>query len=121
MADLTRDDMKPIKLTERQDIKHEGKEAFYKAYSAQTSGNWQTAIDNYERATNWNPDMYEAFYNLGLCHEVKQNWSEAQRAFKTAVKIDWSNPLIYKHLAFLSYQLGQPDEAKQWLDKYLHR
>ncbi len=121
MADLTQDDIKPIKLTERPDIKHEGNEAFYRAYSAQKSGQWQLAIDNYQRAANWNPDMYEAFYNLGLCFEKKQEWSEAQQAFKTSVKIDWSNPLVYKHLAFLSYQLGDPAEAKTWLDKYLHR
>jgi len=121
MAELTQDDVNPLKLVERQDIKHQSSEAFYKAFSAQKSGQWELAIANYQKAADWNPDMYEAFYNLGLCFERKQEWSAAQEAFKTAVKIDWSNPVIYKHLAYLSYKQGDPVEAKTWLDKYLHR
>jgi len=121
MADLTNDDKKPLQLSARADIKHEGRELFIKGYQAQKSGNLQTAVSNYQGAISSNPDMYEAFWNLGLCLEKQNHYPEAKEAFETALKIDWSNPLIYKHLAFICFQLGKPDEGQDWLKKYLHR
>jgi tetratricopeptide (TPR) repeat protein len=121
MADLTTDDKKPLQLSARADIKHEGRELFIKGYQAQKSGNFKLAVSDYQGAISSNPDMYEAFWNLGLCLEKQNQFPEAKEAFETALKIDWSNPLIYKHLAFLCFQLGKPDEGQDWLKKYLHR
>lgn len=121
MSELTADDKKPLQLADRSDIKHEGKEAFYRAYQAQKSGYWSYAITNYQQAIDSNPDMYEAFWNQGICYEQDKKYDKAKEAFTTALKIDWQNSLVYKHLAYLSFQLGNVAEGKQWLAKYLHR
>jgi tetratricopeptide (TPR) repeat protein len=121
MAELTPDDKKPLQFVDRQDIKHEGKEAFYRAFQAQKSGYWDYAISNYQQAIDANPDMYEAFWNQGICYEQAKKYDKAKEAFATALKIDWQNSLVYKHLAYISFQLGNTEEGKQWLAKYLHR
>jgi tetratricopeptide (TPR) repeat protein len=121
MAVLTPDDKKPIQISERADIKHEAREHFIKGYQAQKAADYKTAVSHYQSAISSNPDMYEAFWNLGLCLEWQGQYPEAQEAFATALKIDWSNPLIYKHLAFLSFQQGKMDEGQDYLNKYLHR
>lgn len=121
MANLTPDDKKPIQVSERADIKHEAREHFIKGYQAQRGADYKTAISHYQSAISSNPDMYEAFWNLGLCLEWQGQYPEAQEAFSTALKIDWSNPLIYKHLAFLCFQQGKMDEGQDFLNKYLHR
>ena len=121
MAELTVDDRKPLQLSDHSDIKHEGREAFIRGYQAQKSGYWSIAIKNYQQATEINPDMYEAFWNLGLCLEMDNKLDKAKDAFATALKIDWSNSLIYKHLADISFQLGNGDDGRDWLRKYLHR
>ena len=121
MADLTPDDKKPIQLSARSDIKHEGREAFIRAFQAQKSGQWSYAIQNYQQAIDSNPDMYEAFWNQGICLEEEKKFDKAKEAFATALKIDWQNSLVYKHLAWLSFQLGNADEGRDWLAKYLHR
>jgi tetratricopeptide (TPR) repeat protein len=121
MAELTVDDTKPLQLSERPDIKHQGRELFIKGYQAQKDGKLTVAIASYQGAIASNPDIYEAFWNLGLCLEKQKQYPEAKQAFDTALKIDWTNPLIYKHLAFISFQLGKPDEGQAWLKKYLHR
>jgi tetratricopeptide (TPR) repeat protein len=121
MAELTPDDRKPLQLSSRQDINHEGSEAFIRAFQAQKSGLWSYAITNYQKAIDSNPDMNEAFWNLGLCLEQDSKFDKAKEAFLTALKIDWSNGLIYKHLAYLSFKLGNADEGREYLKKYLHR
>ncbi len=121
MADLTADDKKPIQLQARQDIKHEGREAFIRAYQAQKSGLWSYAVAQYQQAIDANPDIYEAFWNQGICLEEEKNYAKAKEDFATALKIDWQNSLVYKHLAWLSFQLGNADEGRDWLAKYLHR
>jgi tetratricopeptide (TPR) repeat protein len=121
MAELTADDWKPLQLSERPDIKHQGRELFIKGYQAQKSGKLAVAIANHQGAVAACPDIYEAFWNMGVCLEQQKQYQEAKQAFDTALKIDWTNPLIYKHLAFLSFHLGKPDEGQAWLKKYLHR
>jgi tetratricopeptide (TPR) repeat protein len=121
MAELNADDRKPLQLSSRQDINHEGREAFIRAYQAQRSGLWSYAITNYQKAIDSNPDMNEAFWNLGLCLEQDSKFDKAKEAFLTALKIDWSNALIYKHLAYLSFKLGNAEEGREYLKKYLHR
>jgi tetratricopeptide (TPR) repeat protein len=121
MAELTPDDRKPIQLSSRQDINHEGREAFIRAFQAQKSGLWSYAITNYQKAIDSNPDMNEAFWNLGLCLEQDSKFDKAKEAFLTALKIDWSNALIYKHLAYLSFKMGNAEEGREYLKKYLHR
>jgi tetratricopeptide (TPR) repeat protein len=121
MAELTVDDRQPLQLSERPDIKRQGRELFIKGYQAQKSRKFDVAIANYQGAIAANPDIYEAFWNLGLCLEQQKQYQEAKQAFDTALKIDWTNPLIYKHLAFISFHLGKADEGQAWLKKYLHR
>ena len=121
MAELTADDWQPLQLSERPNIKHEGRELFIKGFQAQKSGKLALAIANYQGAIASNPDIYEAFWNLGLCLERQRQYPEAKQAFDTALEIDWTNPLIYKHLAFISFHLGKPEEGQAWLKKYLHR
>lgn len=121
MSELTSDDQKPLQLSDRQDIKHEGREAFIKGYQAQKSSYWSFAITQYQKAIETNPDMYEAFWNQGVCYEQDQKFDKAKSDFETALKIDWQNPLVYKHLAWLSFRLGNNDEGRDYLKKYLHR
>jgi tetratricopeptide (TPR) repeat protein len=121
MAELTSDDRIPLQLSERANIKRRARELFIKGYQAQKSANFVSAVTYYQSATAANPDMYEAFWNLGLCLEKLGEYPTAKEAFATSLKIDWSNPLVYKHLAYISYQLGNADEGRDWLKKYLRR
>ena len=77
-------------------------------------GDTARAINSYQRATELNPDILDAWLALGLLFETRGN-SIAERYFKTATAIDRDQAIPYRMLAdYYSRQNRLPEAIEQY-------
>lgn len=90
----------------------EAKKHFSSGYEQQSRKQLNEAIASYKQATDGCPQMYEAFYNAGLCWEEQGQIEQALRAFEKAASINRTYKPIFKHLANLYTRLGDKMKAE---------
>jgi tetratricopeptide (TPR) repeat protein len=64
------------------------------------------AIDNYESCVALNEFHLAAWTNLGLCHQIVENWQEAKDAYRTATVIKKTEINPWQGLALCAEKLG---------------
>jgi len=79
----------------------------------------QDAIDAYQRATQYESTLVEAWYNLGVCYRRVRKIEESVRSFVKAVELQPANGMVYERFGMLLYGLGRFSEAghvyREWL------
>lgn len=91
----------------------QGEEAF-------SRGEYEKAIEFYEKAIKVDPNYAQAYNNLGLAYQaVNAKPSEIVWYFKTAVAIDPNNAQAYDNLGKAYYGMGDFDKAEQYCKKAL--
>lgn len=72
-------------------------------------------VDKYVRLTKERPRDGKRHGELGLVYEANELWTEAKRAFATAIELTGPDPLLRLHLAINTEQSGDPKAARQIL------
>jgi Flp pilus assembly protein TadD len=82
------------------------------AISAAKSGNPRKAINLLTEITKKNPDFSPAYTNLGLQYlQIKKN-TQAEDAFKKAIKLNPADATAYNHLGIILRMKGDFSDAK---------
>ena len=90
------------------------KELFDQATAAYSQGDYQKAIEFYEKSLKIYPNFAPAYNFLGLCHKATgSDTAEVISLFRKAIAADPNYTLAYENLAKTYYSLGEYDEAEK--------
>lgn len=80
-------------------------------------GSNELAGKYYLKAISFDPDFYEAFFNLGLINFKSKKYSKAREYFLKALKLNPKEPRIYLNLGSACYGCGNLNEAEIYFKK----
>lgn len=80
---------------------------FYKGNTEYEQNNYDVAIDNYKKAIDINPELSEAYYNLGVAYSKKEEIETAVTYYEKAIAIDPEFTEAYYGLGFLYFKGGE--------------
>ncbi|MEQ8762690.1 MAG: tetratricopeptide repeat protein [Planctomycetota bacterium] len=92
-----------------------------RGYLAETAGDVLDARDRYETAVEMAPMLPMAHYHLGRAQRASGDEASAFEAFTRALALEWRSHEVVHELAYLTYGLGQYDEAARFVSKALER
>ncbi len=78
------------------------------------SENMKYAAEQFEEATRYKSDAFDAFFQLGLCYRDLELPSQATGAFKKALALMPQDPAVYYQLGLLAMEQGINDEAERY-------
>lgn len=78
-----------------------------------------SAVNEYEKLAQKNPDNPEAFYLLGFAQQLQGQLSEAQRNYEKSQKLRPDNPGLQRDLGRLYGQIGEYASARSAFDRAL--
>ncbi|MGB9255266.1 MAG: TonB family protein [Candidatus Korobacteraceae bacterium] len=84
---------------------------FSEAYNAETAGDYANAIALATRATQVNPQHWEAWNLLGLCYEHLNDWDAAENAFKRQIEVSPQHVYAYNNLGRVYLHRHEYDKA----------
>lgn len=67
---------------------------------------WNTALEDFNRAIELNPNMAEIYISRGLLYAVLERWDDALKDFNRAIKINPNSNVIYIYRGYI-YGLQQ--------------
>ncbi len=73
----------------------------------------------WQHAVELSPNYAQAWFNLGLFYEKREQWAEAERHYLQAVELDPHNLDTLLLLANLLMQQGRTGDAERWLQQAL--
>jgi len=77
---------------------------FYRAVSKVKVNQYETAIEDYTKAIELNPQKSKYIYHRGLAYFQLNQYEQAKKDFQTTLAMDGGNADIYVKLAFLKQQ-----------------
>ncbi|HSA07576.1 MAG TPA: tetratricopeptide repeat protein [Candidatus Gastranaerophilales bacterium] len=89
------------------------------AYKALNNGNYQTAIENYEKALKLYPNEVNLYNNLGIAYSRTNNLNKAEFYYKKAILLNASNSLAYLNLSNIYQSEQKYLEAAECLKSYV--
>ncbi|HMP13985.1 MAG TPA: tetratricopeptide repeat protein [Saprospiraceae bacterium] len=75
------------------------------------NGNWDQAIEHYQRAIETRPDDAVQQENIGLAYEAAGQFQEAEAAYQQAIALDPESPVGHNRLGIFYYNCQQHDQA----------
>ncbi len=80
-------------------------------------GDPSAALDHYRKAVSSDPELFQAWNNLGLVLVKKRKWEEAEQCLKkaSAARPGYVSP--HMNLGLLAIQMRKPGEAERHLEK----
>jgi tetratricopeptide (TPR) repeat protein len=90
------------------------KRYFSRAYENQSKGHLLEALHDYRNAVVLCPDMFEAYFNMGLCYERSRDSHRAIQAFEQVVRLQESFSPIYRHLSYLYTLQGNHEKSRHY-------
>lgn len=94
-------------------------ELFRRAVAAQQSGDYPTAISQYQQLLRLRPDFVEALANLGAALAHEGRFDEAIANDRTALKLHPGNAAIQSNLALAFYKKGDFASAARQFESLL--
>lgn len=106
----------PSLLIEDEEMEGVGmaKRYFARAYENQSKGNLVQAVQDYRNAVVLCPNMFEAYFNMGLCFERSRDGVRAIQAFEQVARLQNGFKPTYKHLSYLYALQGNHEKAHQY-------
>jgi tetratricopeptide (TPR) repeat protein len=87
------------------------REKFAKAVEFSDAGEFDQAEALYKEILETQPDIAEAYQNLGYLYEQKEDWAAAQSAYEKALELRPDSSEITTALALVYQQTGQSQKA----------
>ncbi len=79
------------------------------------------AIASLQHATQVDPDLWEAWYELGRAHMKEKEWNYALSALRRAQQVNAHSASIYSAMATCSFNLKKKSDARQMMNEALLR
>ena len=83
----------------------------------QEKGNYEIAIDQFEKALKENPKYDIAWNNLGNSYRSLRKYEKALGCYEKAIECSPENPMFYLHKGVLLMELGRFSEAEPYMNK----
>lgn len=80
-------------------------------------GNYEEAVNVFERLLRQDPDDDSAVFNLALCHAAMERWAEAAQGFEKYLRRNDQDPAAYAFLAHIRSAQGRHQEAESVASK----
>lgn len=93
--------------------------AFYAGQAYQQIGNWDKALEIYNRVIVLNPGAYGYYAQRGRLHQQKKDWQDAINDFNTALTLDTTENILLTNLALVYQELKDYKKAEEAYLKYL--
>ena len=100
-------------LANKVSVPGKAKQEFARAQAAMQSNNWELAEGILTLMIETFPKLSGPYVNLGLVHWHKQQFDEAERAFRFAIEINPTNMDAYSQLGVLLREQGKFAEAEK--------
>jgi len=100
-----------------QDIHHKAYEAFYRGFSAADKGDFDKAIQNYDKAIELKPDYAEAYNNRGVAYGEKDDFDKAIQNYDKAIELKPDYAKAYNNRGVAYVEKRDFDKAIQNYDK----
>ena len=94
-------------------------EIFSLAVRNQNNNNYQVATDLYKQILKINPNLVEAYNNLGFIYGLKGQNEKAKECYEKAIEIRPSFISAHQNLGLIFQKLGNYKEAKKCYEKVL--
>lgn len=83
------------------------------------SGDYDNAINMYDRSISLNPKSYDAYMGLGMAYKAKGLYGEAYKATASAISIKPDYYQAYYNLGLILEKLNKPNAAIRAYEKFL--
>jgi tetratricopeptide (TPR) repeat protein len=93
--------------------------AFYAGQAYQQIGNWDKALEIYNKLTVINPGVYGYYAQRGRLHQQKKDWQNAINDFNTALTLDTTENILLTNLALVYQERKDYKKAEEAYLKYL--
>jgi tetratricopeptide (TPR) repeat protein len=93
------------------------RELYHQARAAQGAGDYETAIQRYERIVKLRPDMAEAYSNLGTLYYERRQMERAGASFRKAIQLKPELSAPYFFLGVLALNSREHGDALKYLKK----
>ena len=84
---------------------------FEKGYKSAISGNYQQAINDYNKAIQLNPQLATAYNNRGLAYDNLGNYQQAINDYNKAIQLNPQFALAYNNRGLAYIKLGNHQQA----------
>ncbi len=92
-----------------------------RGYLSELDGDQLEAREHYDNAVAMAPENPMAHYHLGRVLRAAGDDSSAFTALTASLSLEWRLYEVVHELAYLTYELGQYDEARRFIEKALER
>lgn len=92
---------------------------YNKANSMLVSGNFEAAVENYNKVIQKNPNFADAYLGLGMAYKELGKYDEAYAATSKAIKLRPTYYQAYYNLGLILEMQGKNQEAIQAYEKFL--
>jgi len=89
----------------------------FRAEMYRAAGEWQRAIENYNRSTSMEPNYGPGFWQRGIAKMGLGDWEGAKKDFATALARNPKSAVALSYLAVVEDALDDPKESQQNLDE----
>jgi len=94
-----------------------GKSYFVRGTQYLNNGQYNQAIDNFQKSIELEPNSSEDYYNLGVAHASLNQLEEAITSFQEALKLDPNHAEASYNLGLTYHILEQPEQALVYYKK----
>jgi tetratricopeptide (TPR) repeat protein len=95
--------------------------AFYTGQAYQQIGDWDKALEIYNRLIVIKPRVYGYYAQRGRLHQQKKDWLEAIKDFETALTRDTSKYILLTNLAQVYQEIQEYKKGEEAYLKYLEK
>ena len=81
--------------------------------AAYDAGEWDAALDSFQRVRDLDPASVEGWFNCGLVFQKMGRLDEALASYQEAIKIAPENPKTWCNLSSVWFERGNPEESEK--------
>ena len=110
---ITENDKRPVPLFGEDAIRFFRQGSFF-----QKRDDFKRALEKYDAALHAGLLTWQVYINQGVCYSEMGDYDKAYNCFIDAHRTNPKNPLICKHLTYVTKKLGKDEESRGWFNKF---
>lgn len=89
---------------------------YKKGFEFHNQGALDQAAQEYQEAIKLNPNLSEAYMNLGAIYVAKKDYQEASQQFKKVIELNYFNTKAHYNLGMVYIYQGDKDKANEEIE-----